>query len=409
MRMLTRVANGGARRIWTWRNKSSFERRADGEKRSRLLVDVSAIIRHDAQTGIQRVVRAVWSELARRSGAGFDVLPVFASHRRGYCYAPKNFLDERPFRFHDEPVGMESGDRFLGLDLAAHLLPKYRDQLRAWRGHGARIHVVVYDLLPLQRPEWFNSAAVGHFRKWFNVLTSEVDQAICISESVARDLAAKLQGMPRPAIGRLYMGGDMAASRPSTGISAKVMDALDIISRRPTILMVGTVEPRKGYEVALSAFEHLWRVDPKLAPDLVIIGKGGWKTSELQAKILSHPQFSKRLHWFDRVSDEGLCKFYEASRGVLVTSRGEGFGLPLIEAAAHHRHVLARDLSVFREQQLSNVLFFSDDRPGPLGHRLMDLLNASRASPAATVLPTWSECVDAMLIEMGLQTGKIPR
>ncbi len=61
-------------------------------RRPRLLVDVSAIIRHDAQTGIQRVVRAVWSELLQPARTGFRGAAGLRDDSHGYCYAPIDFL-----------------------------------------------------------------------------------------------------------------------------------------------------------------------------------------------------------------------------------------------------------------------------------------------------------------------------
>jgi glycosyltransferase involved in cell wall biosynthesis len=398
---MARVADLGARHAWLWRNKDRFAGTSDGNQ-VRLLVDVSAIIRHDAQTGIQRVVRAVWSELTKHSGGGFVARPVYATNRQGYCYAPSDFLERRPRRLDAEPVGLSAGDTFLGLDLSAHLLPKYRQQIRRWRANGGSVRVVVYDLLPLQRPEWFSDAAGNHFRKWIELLNSDIDNAICISDHVARELATNL-GRRGPRISRLYMGADISASRPSIGLSVDVERASKRMRDHPTILMVGTVEPRKGYDVALDAFEYLWRTDPDNAANLVIVGKPGWKTSALQQRLLSHPMLDDRLLWLDRVSDEGLSLLYEAARGVLVTSRGEGFGLPLIEAASHGRHVLARDLPVFREQRLPNVSYFNDDSAPALARRLMDLLWAGPERTTVVDLLTWKESVDRFLVEIGLR------
>jgi hypothetical protein len=86
-----------------------------------------------------------------------------------------------------------------------------------------------------------------------------------------------------------------------------------------------------------------------------------------------------------------------------MASRGEGFGLPLIEAASHRRHVLARDLPVFREQELSNALYFDDDDPAMLGERLMMLAAlGAQGRPAVPDLPTWSDSVDGLLKDIGL-------
>lgn len=404
MKRVARATSATAlRNAWLWRNKSAFGKPAAAE-RPRLLVDVSGIIRHDAQTGIQRVVRAVWSELRNRSGDCFEALPVYATNTHGYCYAPVDFLESAKTQRSNEPVSARRGDKFLGLDLATHLLPKYRRQLRAWRAHGATVHMVVYDLLPLQHPEWFTPTLVGHFRKWYEVLADEADGAVCISDHVAFELRNRIQHRgDRPLrVGRLQMGADISASVPSTGVCAETKLVLERLRFRPAILMVGTVEPRKGYDAAVAAFEFLWRTRPD-APELVIVGKPGWKTKEFQATLRSHPELGRRLHWLEAVSDEALCLLYGACSGVLMASRGEGFGLPLIEAAMHRRHVLARDLPVFREQRLPNVIHFSDERPEALGAQLMELarLGQRQAAPCAQ-LAHWNDCVDGLLAELGL-------
>ena len=86
-----------------------------------------------------------------------------------------------------------------------------------------------------------------------------------------------------------------------------------------------------------------------------------------------------------------------------MASRGEGFGLPLTEAMAHQRYVLARDLAVFREQELPNIMFLRDDQPASLGENLMELLrDGSTGSQTKFTLPTWSEAVDGLLASLGL-------
>ena len=372
----------------------------------RLLVDVSMIVHHDAQTGVQRVVRAVWKELQRRDGDGFKLVPVYASLDHGYAYAPLDIFVHPKIMAKPQPVMANAGDKFLGLDLSAHFLPKYRSQVRAWRANGATIHLVVYDLLPILRPEGFNNATAVHFRKWFAILAKEADQAICISKQVSRDLRDRLTSSAQTSklsIVNMAMGGDIAASRPSSGICKEVSLLLDRLRFRPAILMVGTIEPRKGYETAIAAFEHLWRSRSGEAPDLVIVGKGGWKTLAMQNKIRCHPEHNIRLHWLDSVSDEGLCRLYDSCRGLFMASRAEGFGLPLVEAATHRRHVLARDLPVFREQSVPNVSYFEDDDVETLGERLMELTAlGAKGRPAVPNLPTWSASVDALLKDIGI-------
>jgi glycosyltransferase involved in cell wall biosynthesis len=236
----------------------------------------------------------------------------------------------------------------------------------------------------------------------------DADEAICISDQVARDferMANSIAAVRQTKIGRLHMGADIAATLPSSGICFQVRQLAEQMRSRPTVLMVGTIEPRKGYDVAIAAFEHLWRTSPSEAPDLVIVGKPGWKTTPLQQYLRLHGENGKRLHWLDGVSDEGLCLFYESCCGVVLTSHGEGFGLPLMEAALHRRHILVRDLPVFREQGLPNVLYFQSDGPVAIGERILELVHAGVARP--TFLPTWSESVDRLLRAMSLTVPQI--
>ena len=403
--MSKQVIIAAARQWWLWRNRRAFcEPRS--EQLPRLLVDLSTISRFDAATGIQRVVRAVWAELTQRNGQGFLLYPVIATQKHGYCHASLRTFSGCKLPPVGRPVAAQPGDIFLGLDLAAQILPHYRNQLKAWRRCGTRIHVVVYDLLPLRHPEWFSRAGVRNFRRWFASVADLADGAICISPNTAQDLAARLKerGADHQAIvGTIQLGGDIENSLPSGGTDPVVGKLVEQMRSRSTLLMVGTMEPRKGYDAALAAFEHLWGAAGEQAPDLVIIGKPGWKTGNLQRQVRAHPQHGQRLHWLTHVSDEELALLYDASCGLLMASRGEGMGLPLIEAAMNGCAILARDLPVFREQKLPRVRFFRDDSPKALADDIRRLVRDPPASNSQnSKLPTWSAAVDQLLANLGL-------
>jgi glycosyltransferase involved in cell wall biosynthesis len=404
MKALKSAIKNSARSSWLYRNRQAFRETKCG-RRPRLLTDVSVIMRHDAQTGIQRVVRAVWSNLLERSGTTFDLVPVFATHTHGYRFARLDFLGlPTAERLPGETVGVQPGDKFLGLDLSAHLLPTYRRQLSSWREAGATTHLIVYDLLPIYRPHWFNRQTVRNFKRWIEIVRDQCDQALCISDHVAQELEAYLTEFGRrPNIGRIKLAGDIEGSLPSRGIGDSLAETIDRVRQMPTILMVGTIEPRKGYDVALSAFEYLWQTLGKNAPALVIVGKPGWRTEGLQDLIRRHPEQGKRLFWLENASDDGLGRLYEACSAVFLASHAEGFGLPAMEAAMHGRYVLVRDLPVFREQQLPNLSFFSDDSPPALAMALATLLHRTTSPVAKSALPSWDDCVNDLLVELGLQ------
>ena len=75
----------------------------------------------------------------------------------------------------------------------------------------------------------------------------------------------------------------------------------------------------------------------------------------------------------------------------------------MVEAGMHRRYVLARDLPVFREHGLPNVLYFSDDSPQALGMRIAELAKIGQKPAPAAILPTWCDCVDGLLEALGIR------
>jgi glycosyltransferase involved in cell wall biosynthesis len=220
---------------------------------------------------------------------------------------------------------------------------------------------VVYDLLPVLHPEWFHFKTTRNFYRWLRSLAIVSDSVVCISKTVKADLSSWLVGkyaFPKNTlpINVIPMGCDIEESLPSKGLPDNAEKLLKQFKERPTVLMVGTLEPRKGHGQILDAFEHLWKTGSDV--NLLIVGKRGWKTKQLQARLLNHVKLKKNLFWLSDVSDELLEKIYDACYGLILASEGEGFGLPLIEAMQHGKPVLARNLPLFREISGSGLNFF---------------------------------------------------
>lgn len=382
-----------------------------------LLVDVSVIHQSDARTGIQRVVRSLLLQLIAAPPSGFRVCPVFATRHHGYCHAAPSFMaqPDEPAQGLGAPVKAQNGDLFLALDLAAHLLPRHQAQVLGWKKSGVTVHVVVYDLLPLQHPQWFNKTTTRNFKRWIRWVAVYADNAICISDSVKLELTAWLSakfGLPGSTLpaSTMVLGADIEASAPSGGLPSDAGFLLARLRNTPAVLMVGTLEPRKGHDQALAAFEHLWKNPNPAAPAplLVIVGRPGWKTEALQERLRLHPQAGKRLFWFENISDEFLVRLYTACRGVLVASRAEGFGLPLVEAALHGKPVLARDIPVFREIEVAGVAYFNGETPQSLASAISQWLQSAGAAlpgRACAKLPTWQLAAAQLTRALGLPQG----
>jgi glycosyltransferase involved in cell wall biosynthesis len=229
------------------------------------------------------------------------------------------------------------------------------------------VHYVVYDLLPVQLPQFFPTDAV-HFVPWLHRVAHSTG-AVCISQTVAQDLRnwIAIYVPPRaiaPAIAWFHLGADIDTSQPTRGLPPDAPDVFAKLAARPTFLMVATLEPRKGHRQALAAFEALWARG--VAVNLVLVGKPGWYVDDLVARLAQHPEQGQRLFWLNDASDEYLERLYGASTCLIAASEGEGFGLPLIEAAQHGLPILARNLAVFREVAGAHATYFDGSAPADL-------------------------------------------
>jgi len=65
-------------------------------------------------------------------------------------------------------------------------------------------------------------------------------------------------------------------------------------------------------------------------------------------RLRGHVESGRRLRWIEAGDDADLLAAYRCSSVLLAASCGEGFGLPLVEAAASGLPILARDIAVFR-------------------------------------------------------------
>jgi glycosyltransferase involved in cell wall biosynthesis len=369
-----------------------------------LLVDVTVLAGHDDQSGVQRVVRNLLHALQAAPPPGWRVAAV-ADVGGYYAYTPLP-----PAAGGDAEGGgpaaihVRDGDIFLGLDLCPDQVPGNRAVFEDLRRHGVQICFVVYDLLPLQLPAMFAAGASPWFARWLETVAGVGDRLFCISNAVADEVLAWLEQHPvaNPGtlrIGHFHLGADLGADPAGERqLSAAEAATLEQLPARPSLLMVGTLEPRKMHAQALDAFEQLWADGGDAA--LVIAGKPGWMTEALTARIEQHPQLGRRLFWLRHASDAALLRLYAGCSGLLAASAGEGYGLPLIEAARHGLPILARELPVFREVCGEHASYFSGDAPELAAalKRWLQLRAAGRA-PASAAIPalTWAASAQQLL------------
>ena len=371
-----------------------------------LLVDVSELVQKDAKSGIQRVVRSILSEWLNHPPAGYRVEPVYATEDQEYRYARRfthRFLNSPDETLPDEPVACAQGDIFFGLDFQPHVVFAQRTFYQALRRQGVRVQFAVYDLLSVMLPQHFPAWATDEFARWLEVV-AESDGAVCISRTVANELACWLKENESTRHASLkidwfHLGADVEHSVPTTGLPDDAKQVLDQLNARLSFLIISTLEPRKGHHQVLEAFEQLWQSGMDV--NLVIVGKQGWLVEQMVKKIRLHPELDRRLFWLDGISDEYLEKVYAASTCLIAASEGEGFGLFLIEAARHGLPIIARDLPVFREVAGNHAFYYNGSEPQSLANALWRWIELYRQgeAPKSEGMPrlTWEQSAGQLL------------
>lgn len=127
-------------------------------------------------------------------------------------------------------------------------------------------------------------------------------------------------------------------------VAAAVLSKHDV--RQPFLLAVGSVQPRKNLPRLIEAFEGVHRRRPDV--QLAIVGPDGFRASSLRDAIASRG-LVEAVRLLGYVPEDELAALYNAAVALVYPSVYEGFGLPVVEAMACGRPVIAANTSSLPE------------------------------------------------------------
>ena len=179
----------------------------------------------------------------------------------------------------------------------------------------------IHDLTFLKYPREHLPYYIAAHKRHLNRAKKRAAAIISVSQATKRDLID--QGLPTDKIQVIYE----AAGSQFKPISVK---------RRPFILSVGTLEPRKNIRRLIQAYQQLKL--PNL--ELLIVGKFGWGEPD-------RPIPGVKLLGF--VPDEELATLYSQAQVFVYPSLYEGFGLPVVEALSCGCPVVTSNVSSLPE------------------------------------------------------------
>lgn len=204
--------------------------------------------------------------------------------------------------------------------------------------------VTIHDLTFFTNPEWHERSKVVFFRRAITYATQHADVLVSVSDFTAR-LIDEFFPQHAPVV-VAPLGVDLERFSTDGSDDVELFRAHQLPWGIPYVFFVGTVEPRKGLDVLLSAFDEVSRREP--TTELWLAGQAGWGLKEFDAQLANH-RAHERIRRLGFVPDDVLPALLRQARVVTYPSRGEGFGLPVLEALACGASVVTSSDTVMAE------------------------------------------------------------
>ena len=221
------------------------------------------------------------------------------------------------------------------------------------RRPGTKHVVTLHDMIPEDFPEFFEGR-YPHFQK--GKFLEDADVIICVSEYTKSRLAhhyPHLLGNAKV----IYNGVNLPVYTPKPS------------QRKSQFLYVGDRGSYKDFPIAASAFSMILEKYPQT--NLLCIGGKPFSHEELA--LLLNLGINENTSQIS-VSEQELQQKYTESIATVISSRVEGFGLPVIEAMANNCLVIASDIPVFKEIAADAYLKFQSGNVESLFGRMLEVI-----------------------------------
>ncbi len=187
--------------------------------------------------------------------------------------------------------------------------------------------LTVHDLSFIHYPDTFPAKLVSYLNRVVPWSINRATHILADSQATKTDLLSLWQ-VTEEKVTVLYSGVHEHFQPVTDAARQTAVRQKYKIGEAPYILAVGTVQPRKNYQMLIQAFRPVADSQPH---HLVIAGGRGWLYYEMMAEV-ERQGLSGRVHFVGFVADEDLPTLYSAADLFVFPSLYEGFGLPLLEA-----------------------------------------------------------------------------
>lgn len=228
--------------------------------------------------------------------------------------------------------------------------------------------ITFHDLSFMHHPQFFSwKQKFWHWLQDIKTQAQEAAKIIAVSEFTKSDLINLLK-IPPEKISVVYSGISEEfcplkdQSNASTG-SANILPERS--RRRPYILYLGTLEPRKNVPAIIRAFNIL-KTDPYFKDwQLVLAGRPGWLYENVLREAGRSP-FRADIIFKGSVKAEERVLLYNLAEAFIYPSFFEGFGFPPLEAQASGCPVIVSDRTSLPEIMGNSALLVNSWKPADI-------------------------------------------
>src|SRR3990167_1095615 len=270
----------------------------------------------------------------------------------------------------------------------------YRNMLKhAVTIAGVKLYQFSYDMLPLVTPQ-YSSHSTASMKQYSNDIYPLATRIIAISENTKSDVVQWLNDhdLHCPPIDVIRLGEDFSK------LHDRKPDNVFFNKNQNFILCVGTIESRKNHTVLYYAYK-LAQSRSATLPNLVIVGRKGWLTSDIYELMTNDPMTKDKFIFLHDAGDEELSWLYSHALFTVYPSHYEGWGLPIAESIAHGTPCIASNSSSMPEIAGSIIKYFTPTSTDECLDAIIYLLDKRHREKAKLALkrykPTsWDETVD---------------
>lgn len=203
-----------------------------------------------------------------------------------------------------------------------------------------------HDVLPVYFPEFFPHGMKPIMVGYFRALIECSAVLLCNSTCTKNDLLKFVQdeGLDAPPMAVVPLGCDLPATHDLTHQEAAQLPG------EAYILFVSTIERRKNHRVLYDIYAEMAdHPDFERLPTLYLVGMTGWRVKDLLDDIGLNDRVAHKFVLLNNVSDAMLAALYRDALFCVYPSYYEGWGLPVSEALAHGKAVIASDAGALPE------------------------------------------------------------